>query len=308
MLMADVDEVKPIIANQFNQGIATFAQDGMLTGPDPLKLKAGWLDDQVNLAAESGITNIHFSHLFDNNVRPDWLASANYSREQAIQFMQAYVRLVMTRYQGKIKYWNVANEYYQSPDRPDDFFYHIVGPDYIELAFEMARAANPSAILIYNDTHNHSQNANNSNGDKTQLTLDIVKRLQKKGWIDAVGVQGHIDGANPPEKKDVTETLKRYGLPVMVTEFDVSLKFVKGDQRYITQAKIYRDFFEAALDSGVCQSFSFWGLGDHHSWLTEPDRKHRLASVDADPTLYDRNMQPKPAYNAILDVLKNRAK
>ncbi len=58
------------------------------------------------------------------------------------------------------------------------------------------------------------------------------------------------------------------------------------------------DMLEACLESGVCKGFIVWGLGDEDSWL-----ETFQALPNADPTMYDDNLQPKPACDAVYDTL-----
>lgn len=88
--------------------------------------------------------------------------------------------------------WVVTNEPYILPYRKMDVFYQALGYDYIDLAFQVARDADPSATLIYNDTLNHSLQAGNHNGIMTQMTHDTVQRLSGKGLVDAVGLPMHL--------------------------------------------------------------------------------------------------------------------
>lgn len=122
-----------------------------------------------------------------------------------VDILRDTITQVVKRYRGKIDQWVVVNEPYIDPYREDDIFHQRIGPDYIEIAFEAARQADPSGTLIYNDSDNHS-----SAGMTTQLTRDIVARLKPKGLIDGVGLQMHLNGARPPDKQDVVETMQSY--------------------------------------------------------------------------------------------------
>jgi endo-1,4-beta-xylanase len=193
----------------------------------------------------------------------------------------------------------VVNEPYIYPYRLNDVFYNTIGLEYIEIAFQAAREADPTATLIYNDSDNHS-----SSGIITNLSREIVQRLKEEGLIDGVGLQMHLDGSNPPDKDDVITTMRSYDVPVYVTEFDVNMKNVYGtvEEKYEIQAKIYGDMIEACLESNVCKSFSVWGIGDHYSWI-ETQQWYQHYSKEGDPTMYDDSWQPKPAYYAMLEVL-----
>jgi endo-1,4-beta-xylanase len=182
----------------------------------------------------------------------------------------------------------------------------VIGPDYIDIAYEAAREADPSAILIYEDTENHF-----SAGITTQLTRETIRRLKGKNLVDGVGLEMHMRqfGNQVPTKADVTKTMQSYKLPVYVTEFDVTLKGVTGSQaqRFARQAQIYKDMFEACLESGVCKSFLFWGISDKYSWLENQASSGESYSTDADATMFDDDLNPKPAYFTIRDVLMQYA-
>jgi endo-1,4-beta-xylanase len=76
----------------------------------------------------------------------------------------------------------------------------------------------------------------------------------------------------------------------------------KDANRSRRQAKIYKEMFEVCLESGVCKSFSVWGIGDKFHFLKDP--RYRGSSPNADPTPFDDDLNPKPAYFALLDVLR----
>jgi endo-1,4-beta-xylanase len=209
---------------------------------------------------------------------------------------------LVSYYRGKVREWVVVNEPYILPYRPIDIFYQTIGVDYLEIAFRAAREADPSATLIYNDSDNHTPA-----GITTNLTRKNVRLIKTKGLVDVVGMQMHLDGARPPARKEIIATMKSYELPVYVTEMDVNMKDVAAteDEKYRLQAKIYREAVEACLESGVCRSITFWEVGDKYSWAEWPkDAPH--ASPNADMTLFDDNLEPKPAYYAIRDVLSHK--
>ena len=170
----------------------------------------------------------------------------------------------------------------------------------IDIAFKAAREADPSATLIYNDTFNHSPASAGQNGITTTLTMQTVKRLKSEGLIDAVGLEMHLDASDPPNKQDVTNTMKSYGVPVVVTEFDVDLQKVGGTQakRYALQAQIASNMVGACRQSGVCKEFTLWGIGDNYSWLEES-----MGEKNADPTPFDDSLNPKDEYFAIRTAL-----
>jgi endo-1,4-beta-xylanase len=231
---------------------------------------------------------------------PLWLKEGNYSKDELQTILIEHITKVVQH--GKalgVTEWVVVNEpYLKNSSRTDDIFYKAFGGhEYIEIAFQAARSADPNALLIYNDTDNHS-----SIGGTTNLTKQIVQTLKAKNLVDAVGIQAHIGDWVPVyDKKDIEDTLKSYELPVVITEFDYNLTGIKGteQERQEKQAKVYSDFLEAALNSN-CNEFTFWGISDSQTWLLD------IGITDGAPAIFDNSYRPKMAYYAVLKTLFDR--
>jgi len=257
-------------------------------------------DNQVSLAQKQNMVIRGHSLVFPTSSYgiADWVVKGNFTRDQLVEILRNHISRLVSHYQGKVKEWIVVNEPYISPYRPNDVFYKTLGANYIEIAFQAARETDLSAILIYNDTENHT-----SAGITTHLTRKNLQLIASKGLVDGVGLQMHLDGARPPSKSDVVATMKSYDMPVYITEMDVNMQDVAGtqDDRHRIQATIYREMLEACLESAVCKSITFWGIGDKYSWGEWPkDAPH--VSPNADMTLFDDYLKPKPAYYALYEV------
>jgi endo-1,4-beta-xylanase len=101
------------------------------------------------------------------------------------------------------------------------------------------------------------------------------------------------------------------GLDVQITEMDISL-YLRGitytpDQFYTPenvtdavleqQAERYREFFDMFREhSDVISSVTTWGIVDSNTWLSEFESMR-----DDFPLLFDGNLQPKPAFWAVVD-------
>jgi endo-1,4-beta-xylanase len=134
-----------------------------------------------------------------------------------------------------------------------------------------------------------------------------VKSMKDAGVpIDAVGMQMHLllpwNSQVPPSKDHVVATMRRFaslGVSVLITELDASIHSLAGStsEKLATQARIYGDVAAACLESGVCRSFTTMGFSDADSWITAPTGAVKL--LDAEPLPWDREYQPKPAYDSI---------
>jgi len=282
------------LGTEFNTGSVTSAWNVTTQPQSPDKISFQHEDHQVNVANRYQLDNITLISLVDWNP-PDWLINGNYTREQLIQIVQQYIKTMMEHFKGKVTIYSVVNEPLTQIRGMPDFFHDKIGPEYFEIAYRAAREADPSAILILNDNDTHSP------GPGAENFKQIAQQLYSKGLIDGVGIQGHmIFGGAVPTKQDAIKTLRGYGIPVYITEFDVDLTTIAGSQeeRYQKQAQIYKDMIEAALESGVCRGITFWGDSDAHSWL-----EFALHRPNADATMWDDNYQPKPAYFAVYQAL-----
>jgi endo-1,4-beta-xylanase len=249
---------------------------------------------------------IHVHSLLYSAFFPEWLRSGQFSAQELRDIIRSHIGDLFAYANGRVELWAVLNELIPAEwsgaisKRPDPFL-RALGPEYVDFAFQVARELDSSTQLIYNDAKNHLPGTLD-----TTKTKAIVDRLKAQGLIDGVGLQMHLDGSQPPAKQDVIDTMRSYGVPVHVTEFDVNLRNVPGDrdERFAKQAQIYREMLEAARESGVCKSFSFFTVGDKYSWL-ELDQSQPESSPQADATPFDDDLSPKPAYFALRDSLSH---
>ncbi|MDZ7343705.1 MAG: endo-1,4-beta-xylanase [candidate division KSB1 bacterium] len=282
-------------AEEFSAGTATFVWSKR--EPQPGQIDFGWTDRQIEFALKNGMA-ITLHHLVSSGIYPEWVTKKNYTREQAIALLTGHIRTIIQHFRNqfgkRLNGWklNVVNE---ANNSKEDFFLKTIGPDYIDLAFAEARKADSTAILAYSDTYNHT-----ADGRATRFTQSVVERLKKKRLIDVVGLQMHLKRGELPDKNDVMNTMRHYGLPVHVEEFDVNLQTISGSpkKRFAWQAQIYQTMMEAAIESGVCESFTVWGTGDKNSWYEK-----NLGQANADATLFDDDYNKKPAYYAMSSAL-----
>jgi endo-1,4-beta-xylanase len=140
-----------------------------------------------------------------------------------------------------------------------------------------------------------------------------VKQLKSQGVpIDVVGMQMHLlqpwEAHVPPKKADVIATMQKFaalGVHIYITEFDVDLMQLSGTQaeKLGREAQIYGDMMQACLESGVCDSFSTWGISDSTSWITCNYDGCVEKNPAAAPLMFDVDFNPKPAYFAVRDAL-----
>lgn len=230
---------------------------------------------------------------------PSWLESRSMSTTEAQRLLQEHIRTVMRHYNGRVKYWDVINEpIADNGTMRDTKWRRLLGDDYIALALRWAREADPDAKLFINDFGAETI------CPKSDKLLAVLRDLQaRKVPLDGVGFQMHLNLAAGLSTASLQQNLKRFaalGLEMHVTEMDVSLNGTGVTTETLRrQAGMYHDVLETVLKFPQVKAIVFWGASDRHSWLTSNKQAH-----DA-PLLFDRELQPKPAYYAVVSLLRS---
>jgi len=298
------------ILQQFN---SITAENSMKMAPiHPAENRYNWnaADSIVAFAQRNGI-KVRGHTLCWHNQAPQWMfkdSSGNtVTKEVLLQRLKEHITTVVSRYKGKIYAWDAVNE--AISDKPDEYlrssqWYQICGEEYIAKAFEYAHAADPNAILFYNDY-------NEINATKREKIYKLVKSLKDAGVpIGGVGLQGHW-AINEPSRGQLDSTIKKFadlGLKIQVTELDISVypkehnarerkpedadtafnaeKENKQIQEYKMCFELFRKYRKVI--SGV----TFWNVSDRHTWLDNFPVRGRKDY----PLLFDKDLKPKKVF------------
>eukprot|EP00727_Mastigamoeba_balamuthi_P001222 m51a1_g11097 putative endo- -beta-xylanase (420) ;mRNA; r:41992-43319 len=208
------------------------------------------------------------------------------------QVMIDHIKGVLAHYKGKGVYaWDVVNEAVDdsgSKLRDKENVWYPDIPDYIDVAFQTARAADPNVKLFYND-----YGADGVNQPKANYIYNMVKSMKQRGIpIDGVGFQMHLGTGWSLSEEDHRKNFQRFadlGLEVHITELDVSCD--RGSADWQKQADTYGRVVRACLAVSKCKSFEVWGVSDNYSWL-RPEKTGLL---------WDASYTAKPAACTVLN-------
>jgi endo-1,4-beta-xylanase len=248
---------------------------------------------------------------------PAWIRQTENSAK-ARQFFVDHITTVCKHYAGQLDSWDVVNEAILPSDglpcgMRKSFWFEQVGPDYIELAFRTARAADPHAKLTYNDYGVEFQT--DEDAERRRLILDLVSDLKKRDVpIDAVGIQSHVKAAQPTGfgkgLTDYMESIRAMGLEIYLTELDVNEDDIPTDdvaQRDTIIAQTYSDYLRVALANPAVKQVLTWDLSDRFTWLNGGPTHHRKQPNRPQRSLpFDRNYRPKQAFFAMRDCFDHR--
>ena len=247
------------------------------------------------------------------------------TKEELYARMKTHITTVMQRYKDIIYCWDVVNEAVADGTnecKADDprrvrtirggttnYFYDVIGPDYVELSFKYARQAakkaNANIKLFYNDY-------NTFYSPKKEAIAKLIESINKDEKLcDGVGMQGYVGGygqqsgcMNANDIKLFESAIKFYsnmGLEVHVTE--LALRNYEKDKAE-QHAAYYENFFKmlanVADETGRLTCVAIWGICDNPS-LPKNDYSYKMNGPYCGMFNYDCTR--KPEYFRVAKVL-----
>ena len=235
------------------------------------------------------------------------------SRDELLQRTSNHIHVVVGRYKGRIKVWDVVNEALADGQGTNvlrsSLWLEIIGPDFIAKAFQFAHEADPAAILRYNDY-------GLENPAKRKKLTELIRSLQEqKVPIHAIGSQAHVNVSMTFEKMDqALSEIATLRLPIHITELDVN-SAAAGQRGFgadiannaaTTAGGLVSDADKKLSDAyaGIFRAFvkhrdavrmvTFWGVNDANSWR-----------ANGRPLLFDSDGRTKPAFDAVIAEVKH---
>lgn len=247
---------------------------------------------------------------------PKWLEQPENAKD-ARQIFIEHIQTVCKHFAGRMHSWDVVNEAILPKDGRSDglrksFWFEHVGPDYIDLAFHTARAADPHALLTYNDYGVEYDNEDDT--PRRALILELLRGMKQRGVpIDAVGIQSHIRYGKSTIGKGLTdymEAIRQMGLQIFLTELDVNEDDIQSNDvatRDTEIAGVYRHFLDVALANPAVKLVLTWDISDRFTWLNDGPTHHRKQPDRPQRALpFDKDYRPKPAFFAMRDAYDAR--
>ncbi len=276
---------------------AAFVWDYMHPARDEWKLEEANAITALSEEYEMPITASHFvwDQATEVTGTPDWVKEID-DPDELRATLREHMIYVQERFGSKIQRWIVVNEplsYFGKPKLHENHFHKVLGEDYIEEIFAIAKETAPDSELWLNEIFTEG------NAEKSEGLVAFAAELLEKGVpMDGVGIQGHLFPTEPDF--DVLEATLRgigdLGLKTAITELDAPVALDLPDRPQL-QAERMASAVRACLAVPACDAVTVWGLSDDRSWL------NWLLEPGLEPLLFDAEMQPKPSYFAVLDAL-----
>lgn len=319
-----------IVKDHFNAITAENVMKAEVINPLPGKYDFEKADAFVDFGLKNNLFVIGHTLVWHNQC-PDWFFKDEngqaHSKEKVKELLHEYIKVVASRYSGKVNAWDVVNEVIDNDGsyRPTKWVKGIGdGDELVKLAFSYAQQYASNAELYYNDF-------NAWRPAKRDGIIRMIRMLKKAGIrIDGIGMQGHW-GLNYPKNEYIEAAIDAYaaeGVKVMITELDIDVLPLTKEGQIIGTGMLHEQFqleeFELFLDpykeglpseveerlaeryKEVFDIFyrkrdkidrvSLWGVHDGMSWKND----YPIANRTNYPLLWDRNKKAKPALNMVL--------
>jgi endo-1,4-beta-xylanase len=282
------------VTRDFNYITAEYEMKWNVLEPAPGLADFSRGDAIVNFADSTG-ARVKGHALIWHSSMPTW--STALGADEFRQAVNSYITRAVTHFRGRLFAWDVVNEAVADSGGGlrDSVYRQKLGDGYIAEAFRTARAADPTALLFYNDYGGEGLNA------KSDRIYELMKSLLAQGVpIDGIGLQMHISANSRPSDASIAGNMRRLaelGLLVNISEMDVKVNAVAGsnDTRLTAQRAAYHDVVKLCVVEPRCHGVTFWGFTDLHTWLTGET-----------PLLYDPQYAAKPAFYGVLDAFAGR--
>jgi len=217
----------------------------------------GTLDAIYNYAKQKGFP-FKFHTLVWGSQQPSWISSLSTSEQLAE--IEEWFSNVAARYPN-IDMIDVVNEPLHAP--PD--YRNALGGDgstgwdWVIKAFQMARKYFPNSILLVNDY------GIITDPSAAQRYTNLIMILKNRGLVDGIGIQCHyfnLDSGNTNTMKQVLSILSSTGLPIYVSELDIT-----GDDQ--TQLQRYKEKFPILWEHPNVKGITLWGYVQGTTWVSD---------------------------------------
>jgi endo-1,4-beta-xylanase len=239
-----------------------------------------------------------------NYFEPRWLPD---DLQEVRRLQMERITDCVTRMRGLVDIWDTVNEatHYERDElkkrapKLTQLWTDVGRVPFVNECFERARAANEQATLLINDYRVDPAYA--------QLLTDMTQQAGHRPY-DVIGIQSHMHGEVWSNEK-IWETCARFasfGVPLHFTELTVlsgaaGWELAKDGKQWPStpegeaqQAKDVARIYTMLFSHPAVAAITWWDFADRNAWQNAP------------AGLLGKDLQPKPAYTALQDLIKNQ--
>uniref|UniRef100_A0A7N0UZB2 GH10 domain-containing protein n=1 Tax=Kalanchoe fedtschenkoi TaxID=63787 RepID=A0A7N0UZB2_KALFE len=223
-------------------------------------------DQMLEFVRENQVTTRGHNIFWENpNLTPSWVRKL--TGEELESAVTARIRSLLSKYKDDFINWDVNNEMLHY-----DFYEQQLGHNATQRMFDLVHQLDPMATLYMNE-FNVIETC-----DDSKSTVDAyISRIRELGSggaaIVGVGLQGHFSRPNLPLMRGVLDKLATLGLPIWLTEVDISNKIDLSTQAvYLEQ--VLREGYSHPAVNGVMLWTAWHATGCYMMCLTDNEFKN----------------------------------
>lgn len=246
-------------------------------------------------------------------VIPNAIYNGGFTKDELKKILELTTSVTVLKYQGKVAEWHAEDEQVvadinKQGNEKYGFWAREVGiVDATEIVARTIRKLDPSAAITIAEDHVLDRKFGTLEPGLRAEFFKFVDELKKRGVpLDGVDIENNVWAKNPPEivyMKQILGEIQKRGLFIAADEANVLV----GDQfplwyeplqvtGNVAPEVIHRDIVQAYIDVGA-RGIGFGDVADKWSFVNYTGNK------DTNPSLFDDNAEPKPAYYEVLKVL-----
>ncbi|XP_042489313.1 endo-1,4-beta-xylanase 5-like isoform X2 [Macadamia integrifolia] len=217
----------------------------------------------------------------DPRYTPSWVRNLTSSEDLRLA-VESRIQSLMNKYRREFIHWDVSNEMLHF-----DFYEQRLGRNASLHFFEIAQQSDPLATLFMNDF-----NVVETCSDGSSTVDDYISRLrelQRAGTgasVAGIGLEGHFTVPNIPLMRAVLDKLATLGLPIWLTEIDISNTIDKQTQAIYLE-DVLREGFSHPSITGIMLWTALRPNGCYQMCLTDNDLRNLPAGDAVDKLLQE---------------------
>ncbi|KAI3922649.1 hypothetical protein MKX01_006338 [Papaver californicum] len=268
-------------AERFNVAVFENELKWYTTEPEQGKLNYTLADQMLEFVRANQIA-VRGHNIFweDPAYTPAWVR--NLTSDQLQSAVNSRIQSLMHKYRGDFIHWDVSNEMLHF-----DFYEEKLGKNATLSFFETAHKADPLATLFMNEF-----NVVETCSDVKSTVDTFISRLKDLKRDDirmgGIGLEGHFSVPNLPLMRATLDKLATLGLPIWLTEVDISKSFDKQKQAvYLEQ--VLREAFSHPSVNGIMLWSAIHPYGCYQMCLTDNDLRNLPTGDVVDKLLQEWN-------------------
>ncbi|KAM3695580.1 hypothetical protein ACJW31_07G143600 [Castanea mollissima] len=264
-------------AKRFNAAVFENELKWYATEPDQGQVNYTIADNMLEFVrANQIIARGHNIFWEDPKYTPQWVRDLAGPELQSA--VNSRIQSLMNKYKEEFIHWDVSNEMLHF-----DFYEQRLGPNATLHFYEIAHMSDPLATLFLNE-FNVVETCSDVNST-VDTYISRMRELERGGVsMDGIGLESHFTIPNPPLMRAILDKLATLGLPIWLTEVDIS-NTLGQEAQAIYLEEVLREGFSHPSVNGIMLWTALHPNGCYQMCLTDNNFQNLPAGDTVDKLL-----------------------